>query len=123
AVASLTISDYVRGRGYGDDLFNLHLLPMCGVLWHASPASMWSFPAGVLLRLLRDQGLLGLRPAGSWRTVDGGARALIDRLIAPFRGSIQLNRRVVRIIRNGPGRGVTVMTAEGAVHAFDRVIV
>jgi predicted NAD/FAD-binding protein len=77
----------------------------------------------MVLRLFQSHGLLGFSVPEQWLMVDGGSRAYRDRLIAPFRGSIQLGRPVVRIIRNGPGRGVIVMTAEGATHTFDQVIV
>ncbi len=123
AVSGMTLADYVRQRGYGEDFFNLHLVPMSTTVWNASPESMLSFPAATLLRFFHSHGLLGIRPRQHWLTVDGGSLEYRDRLIAPFRGSIQLERPVVRVIRNGPSRGVTVMTTDGATHVFDKVII
>lgn len=123
ATSRMTIGDYIRHHGYGDDFFNLHLMPVSTALLNASPEAMPSFPAATLLRLLQSHGLLGLRSPDQWLTVAGGAREYRERLIAPFRGSIQLGRPVVRIIRNGLKRGVIVMTADGSTHTFDQVIV
>jgi uncharacterized protein len=123
ATAEITLGAYVRRRGYGEDFFNLYLVPMSSAVWSTPPDLMLSFPAASLLRFFHNHGFLGLNTQHQWMTVDGGSRQYRDRLIAPFRGSIQLGRAAVRVIRNGPGRGVTVMTADGAPHAFDRVIV
>lgn len=121
--AGITLGEYVRRRSYGQDFFDLYLVPMSSAVWSTPPELMLSFPAASLLRFFHNHGFLGLHTQHQWLTVDGGSREYRDRLIAPFRGSIQLGRPAVRIIRNGPGRGVTVMTGDGATHLFDQVIV
>ena len=123
ATTDITLGEYVRRRGYGEDFFNLYLVPMSSAVWSTPPELMLSFPATSLLRFFHNHGFLGLNTQHQWFTVDGGSRQYRDRLIAPFRGSIQLGRAAVRIIRN-PGRaGVTIITADNATHAFDQVIV
>lgn len=121
--AEITLGEYVRRRGYGEDFFNLYLIPMSSAVWSTPPELMLSFPAASLLRFFHNHGFLGLDTQHQWLTVDGGSRQYRDRLVAPFRGVIQLGRPVTRLIRNGQGRGVTVMTADNAAHSFDRVIV
>lgn len=121
--SEITLGEYVRRRGYGEDFFNLYLVPMSSAVWSTPPELMLSFPAASLLRFFHNHGFLGLDTQHQWLTVDGGSRQYRDRLVAPFRGAIQLGRPVTRLIRNGQGRGVTVMTADNAAHAFDQVIV
>jgi predicted NAD/FAD-binding protein len=123
ATAEITLGEYVRRRGYGEDFFNLYLVPMSSAVWSTPPELMLSFPATSLLRFFHNHGFLGLNTQHQWFTVDGGSREYRDRLIAPFRGAIQLGRAAVRIIRNGPGRPVTVMTSDNATHTFDQVVV
>jgi uncharacterized protein len=123
ATTDITLGEYVRRRGYGEDFFNLYLVPMSSAVWSTPPELMLSFPAASLLRFFHNHGFLGLHTQHQWLTVDGGSREYRDRLIAPFRGAIQLGRAAVRIVRNGAGRGVTVMTSDGVAHAFDQVIV
>lgn len=121
--SEITLGEYVRRRGYGEDFFSLYLVPMSSAVWSTPPDLMLSFPAASLLRFFHNHGFLGLNTQHQWLTVDGGSREYRERLIAPFRGAIQTNRAAVRVIRNGPGRPVTVMTADGAAQSFDRVIV
>lgn len=121
--STTTLGDYVRQRGYGEDFFNLYLVPMSSAVWSTPPERMLTFPAATLLRFFHNHGFLGLHTQHQWLTVDGGSREYRDRLIAPFRDRIQLSRAAVRIIRNGPARGITVMTADGGTHTFDQVIV
>lgn len=122
-IAEITLGEYVRRRGYGQDFFDLYLVPMSSAVWSTPPELMLSFPAASLLRFFHNHGFLGLHTQHQWLTVDGGSREYRRRLIEPFRGQIQLGRAAVRIVRN-PGRtGVTVMTADGVAHTFDQVIV
>jgi len=120
--ADLTLGEYVRQRGYGQDFFDLYLVPMSSAVWTPPPELMLSFPAASLLRFFHNHGFLGLNTQHQWLTVDGGSRQYRDRLIAPFRDRIQLNRPVVGLTRR-PGAGVTVHTADHAHHHFDQVIV
>ena len=120
--SEITLGEYVRRRGYGEDFFSLYLVPMSSAVWSTPPELMLSFPAASLLRFFHNHGFLGLNTQHQWLTVDGGSREYRERLIAPFRDAIRTSRAAVRVIRNGPGRGVTVMTADGATQAFDRVI-
>jgi uncharacterized protein len=124
ATAGLTLGDYVRQRGYGEDFFNLYLVPMSSAVWSTPPELMFSFPATSLLRFFHNHGFLGLHTQHQWFTVDGGSREYRERLITPFRGQIQIGRPIARILRDPtPGKGVTVVTSDGASHLFDKVII
>lgn len=119
--AGLTLGDYVRARGYGDDFFNLYLVPMSSAVWSTPPELMMTFPAATLLRFFHNHGFLGLNTQHPWRTVEGGSREYVRRLTAPWRDRILVGDAATRIKR-ASGR-VIVETASGATHAFDRVIV
>ncbi len=123
ATTEITLGEYVRRRDYGQDFFDLYLVPMSSAVWSTPPDLMLSFPAASLLRFFHNHGFLGLHTQHQWLTVDGGSREYRERLIAPFRDKIQLGRAATRVIRNGPTRGVTVMTADGVAHGFDQVII
>lgn len=120
AIADETLGDYVRRRGYGEDFFNLYLVPMSSAVWSTPPALMLAFPAATLLRFFHNHGFLGLHTQHQWWTVEGGARAYVEKLIAPWRDRIRLNTAATRVVRTQ--RGVTVMTANGQAQSFDRAI-
>jgi uncharacterized protein len=124
ATGDITLGDYVRQRGYGKDFFNLYLVPMSSAVWSTPPKLMLSFPATSLLRFFHNHGFLGLHTQHQWFTVDGGSREYRERLIATWRDRILTGRPAVRVFRQPRGTGeVTVITADGASHVFDKVIV
>ncbi len=119
--AEESLGDYVRRRRYGEDFFNLYLVPMSSAVWSTPPELMLTFPAASLLRFFHNHGFLGLHTQHPWWTVDGGAREYVKRLTAPWRDRIHTGDRATRVMRSG-GQ-ITVTTAAGRTHAFDRVII
>ncbi len=120
AVQEITLGDYVRQRGYGHDFLHLYLTPMSSAVWSTPPDLMLQFPAVKLLRFFHNHGFLGLHTQHPWWTVDGGAREYVRRLIAPWRDRIRLGVAARHLDRSPSG--VTVHTATGEAHRFDRVI-
>ena len=115
-----TLGDYVKRRDYGDDFFNLYLVPMSSAVWSTPPGKMLSFPAAALLRFFQNHGFLGLSTQHQWWTVDGGSKSYVAPLTAPFRDRIRLNSAATAIVRTP--RGVTITTNTGTAHTFDKVI-
>ncbi len=120
AFAEMSLGDYVKLRRYGEDFFNLYLVPMSSAVWSTPPDRMLAFPARTLLRFFHNHGFLGLHTQHQWWTVDGGAQQYVQRLTAPWRDRIRHHAKVVRV-RRAPD-GVHVTTADGAVERFDKAI-
>jgi predicted NAD/FAD-binding protein len=116
----LTLGEYVRRGGYGQDFFDLYLVPMSSAVWSTPPALMLEFPAATLLRFFANHGFLGLDTQHPWLTVDGGARSYVEKISAPWRDRIRLRQRVA-LVRRGPA-GVSVLTTDGTSETFDHVI-
>ena len=117
---NVRLGDYVKARGYGEDFFNLYLVPMSSAVWSTPPEKMLEFPATTLLRFFHNHGFLGLNTQHQWWTVDGGAQEYVKRLTRPWRDRIRHNARVMRVRRETGG--VTVTTADGAMQRFDKVV-
>ncbi len=115
-----TLGAYVKRRGYGDDFFNLYLVPMSSAVWSTPPAAMLEFPATTLLRFFHNHGFLGLHTQHPWWTMVGGAKSYVEKITAPWRDRIRLGEAATRVVRTP--RGVTVMTSSGEARTFDRVI-
>lgn len=120
AWANLTLEEYVRRRGYGEDFLQLYLVPMSSAVWSTPPAKMLGFPAGTLLRFFHNHGFLGLHTQHQWWTVEGGARTYVQRLIPPWRDCIRHREKIVRVRR--VSGGVLLTAADGTERRFDRAI-
>jgi len=115
-----TLGDYVRERGYGEDFLELYLVPMSSAVWSTPPALMREFPAVTLLRFFHNHGFLGLHTQHPWLTVVNGAKAYVERIIAPFRQVIRLQRGAASVRREGGA--VRVTDTAGQAETFDHVI-
>ncbi len=116
----MTLAQYVETRGYGQDFIDRYLVPMGGAVWSTPPDKMLEFPAVTLLRVWHNHGFLGLHTQHQWRTVDGGAREYVKRLIPPFADRIHLNTPV-KSVRRTP-LAVEITTERFGMMRFDKVI-
>ena len=66
-----TIGDFLDEGSYGRGFDKHFLAPMGAAIWSSSPDDMRSMPAAFFLGFFENHGLLGLRDAPLWRTVDG----------------------------------------------------
>jgi predicted NAD/FAD-binding protein len=116
-----TIGDFLDEGSYGHGFERHFIAPMGAAIWSSSPDDMRSMPAAFFLGFFDNHGLLGLRDAPLWRTVEGGSRRYVDALLARLRGSVQLSAPV-RELRRGLD-GVELRAGDRAPERFDRVIV
>lgn len=116
----MTLKEYVDARDYGEDFLHQYLIPMSSAVWSTPPEKMLRFPALTLLTFWHNHGFLGLHTQHPWRTVNGGSREYIERLIAPFAERIHTSTPVAKICRHSDS--VEVVTDTSTEH-FDKVIV
>jgi uncharacterized protein len=116
----LTIGEYLRRGGYGRSLTDHFLAPMGAAIWSSSPARMREMPARFFVRFFDNHGLLGVRDAPQWHTIEGGSRAYVDALCARLRGRVALGAPV-RSARRGED-GVDVTAGDAQPERFDRLI-
>jgi predicted NAD/FAD-binding protein len=116
-----TLGDYLAARGYGRAFQDDHLLPMAAAIWSAPAHTLLDYPAAAFINFYHNHGLLRLRKRPEWRTVVGGSRAYVRRLIAPFADRICLQTPVASITRAPDG--VTVRDRSGSHRRFDHVVI
>ncbi|MGI9240104.1 MAG: NAD(P)/FAD-dependent oxidoreductase [Verrucomicrobiales bacterium] len=120
--AEMNLAEYVEARGYGQDFLDRYLVPMSSAVWSTPPEKMIKFPAITLLRFWFNHGFLGLSGRHQWRTVDGGSREYVKRLIKPFENRIHTQTPVTGVRRLGQGVEITTQGKDAGTHVFDRVI-
>ena len=120
---TLTLGDFLRRHRFGDALREDYLLPMVASIWSCPTAQMLDFPAVSLLRFCRNHGLLQISDRPTWRTVVGGSRQYVQRIVDGLRDA-RLHCPVHEVRRLPPGRGgagVWVCHAQGS-ERFDDVV-
>ncbi len=117
----LTLREYVEHRGYGESFLRWYLVPMASAVWSSPPEKVEEFPAITLLRFWRNHGFLAVEKRKQWRTVCGGAKNYVEKIIQPFadQDRIQINNPVTSITREG--NGIRVHSKIGA-ELYDKVI-
>ncbi len=113
----MTLRDYVAARDYGDDFLRWYLLPMAAAVWSSPPVQIEEFPAHTLMRFWHNHGFLGLDTQHPWRTVCGGSRRYVEKLVRPFEDRIHRGSGVKCV------HGARLTLEDGSQHEFDRVVI
>jgi predicted NAD/FAD-binding protein len=111
--------DWLEKRGFRGRFVSDYIVPMGAAIWSTPLDQMLRFPAHSFVAFFANHRLIH-RERPAWRTVKGGSRNYVDRLVAPFRDKIRLGCEVVHIERTGGH--VNVTDRNGASESFDHVI-
>jgi uncharacterized protein len=118
---SLTLRAWLEQRNYSRSFIDRHIVPMGAAIWSAPASEMLGFPAQSFARFFANHGLLQMDNRPQWRTVRGGSRGYVSRLMADFQGASFKGDGVVSIARK-PG-GVKITTRGGHTEAFDTCLI
>jgi predicted NAD/FAD-binding protein len=116
-----TIGEYLDAGRYGSGVVDHFLAPMGAAIWSSSTTRMREMPARFLVEFFRNHGLLGVRTAPIWRTVEGGSRRYVDALLARLRGPVRLALPVRSVRRDADG--VELVAGDDAPRRFDHVVI
>jgi len=115
-----SLGEYLSRKGYGKE-FNRHfIVPLIGCIWSTSPDAVSSYPARYLFAFLNNHGLL--KPTGrhQWKTIRGGSRQYVERLVERLPNKVRVRTPVHSIARHADG--VAVILQSGCAEQFDRVV-
>ena len=117
----MTLGQYLADRRFGASFRDHFLVPITAAVWSTAPGRTLEYPVDYLLRFLDNHGLIGLGKAHPWRTVTGGSRTYMERLLAALpAGTLRAGEAGLRVLRDETG--VTVLTANGGRERFDAVV-
>ena len=107
-------------RKFAPRLLTDYLAPMGAAIWSAPAAEMLDFPAENFIAFFSNHRLLQYdRPV--WRTVRGGSKTYVEKLMAAFGDHLRLGCAVTSIERTA--QGVVVHDSHGRAETYDHVVV
>jgi uncharacterized protein len=115
-----TVGEFLRDSGYSREFCERAIMPEVSAVWSADPEDIWDFPLGFLAEFLDNHGQLQLRGRPQWKTIAGGSRTYVERLLEQFGGRV-LSGAPVHAVERGLD-GVTVRTT-GAAERYDQVVI
>lgn len=102
-LSSVTLGDYLREARVQSGAIRHFILPMGAAVWSCAASEMLHFPAETFLRFFNNHGMLGVKDAPQWRTVTGGSREYLQRLIAQSPFTLYTSTPVEQVLRNPDG--------------------
>jgi predicted NAD/FAD-binding protein len=117
---SVTLGQFLSENRFGEHLSQRYLLPMASAIWSCPIATMTDFPAASLLRFFANHGLLDVSNRPQWRTVSGGSRVYVRRMLSDLEGRVTTGARIVSVRRSEAG--VELTDSRGRRACFDEVV-
>ncbi|MCV0426175.1 MAG: FAD-dependent oxidoreductase [Roseibium sp.] len=118
-LAGDTLGAYLDREGYSSGFINDYLLAMGAAIWSTPINEMRAYPAESFVAFFENHRLLSFERT-MWRTISGGSRNYVSKLLAPLTGKIRLATPVARILRQNGKVHVTDTT--GQTDVFDQVV-
>ncbi|MDB5655832.1 MAG: amine oxidase [Tardiphaga sp.] len=119
-LAGKSLGEYFAWRKFAPRLLTDYLAPMGAAIWSAPADQMLNFPAENFIAFFNNHRLLQYdRPV--WRTVQGGSKRYVEKLMAAFGDHLRLGCAVTSIERHA--HGVVVHDSHGRHETYDHVVV
>eukprot|EP00752_Nemacystus_decipiens_P019083 g17139.t1 len=118
-LSGLSLRDYLRQERYSSGFIEDYLVPMGAAIWSTPDADIMNFPAQSFVQFFANHRLLEFRPP-EWRTVTGGSRNYVEKLLEPLGDQVLLGRQVTDVRRTH--KGVQVTDSTGDIRTFDGAI-
>jgi predicted NAD/FAD-binding protein len=103
SIADASLGSYIASNGYSSAFVHRHILPMAAAIWSTPSARVLDYPVASFVRFFQNHGLLQATNQPTWRTVRGGSREYVRRILADFSGDQRLAAGVTRIERSDTG--------------------
>lgn len=117
---ALSLGDYLDRNRYSAAFVEDHLLPMGAAIWSTTAAQMRAYPLVAFVRFCMHHGLLDLFGRPQWRTVRGGSRQYVGRMLAAI-PDVRIGCGVATVSRQPDG--VIVTDTSGEAQQFSDVVV
>ncbi|GIW98334.1 MAG: amine oxidase [Pirellulaceae bacterium] len=115
-----TVGDYLDRWRLGREFRDHYLLPMAAAIWSSCPGRVHDFPAPFFFGFCHNHGLLRILGRPQWRTIVGGSREYLKKLLAPMADRVRTGCAVQSVRRTCDH--VVVEHSGTSVEIFDQVV-
>ncbi|MBO1332287.1 NAD(P)/FAD-dependent oxidoreductase [Streptomyces sp. VRA16 Mangrove soil] len=117
---TLTLGAFLDRGGFSR-YFRAHFTtPVVSAVWSCDAATAEQYPAAYLFRFLEHHGLLSVGGSPVWRTVRGGSRTYVDRIVDRVH-DVRTGTPVRAVRRHADGAEIT--TGDGTTASYDSVVI
>ena len=116
----VTLGAFLAVGGYSRYFTEHFMLPVVSAVWSAGESVSMAYPARYLFTFLNHHGLLAVGDSPQWRTVVGGSRSYVEKVLKGLSG-VAVSTPVRALTR--VAQGVEIRDDSDAVHRADRVVV
>ncbi len=116
--SNMTLKQFLDDIGMSDEFRANYIYPMGAAIWSTPEAEMMNYPARSFLQFFNNHRLLHTeRP--QWKTVKGGSKNYVEKLVDALGDRARLNAPVKRVDRISSGVRITL---QDRTEDFDHVI-
>lgn len=116
------LGEFLRREGYSSAFRDHYLLPMAAAIWSCPMRRMLQFPLGSFVRFFHNHGLLQVEGRPQWRTVAGGARQYVERILERLE-DVRLGTPVRAVSRHTTAvDGKVRIVTDAGTEVFDHVV-
>lgn len=116
----MSIAQFLERFGYSRAFIDDHILPISAAIWSTPSRGMLEFPARTFIEFFANHSLLQVTGRPKWRTVKGGSRNYIDKLVAQTTMETVLSAGITSVRRHA--QGVEIYFENGSHRHFDQVV-
>jgi uncharacterized protein len=117
------IGDFLDRHRFSAAFRDGYFLPMIGCIWSCPTDQMLRFPVGTMVRFCHNHGLIQLTNRPPWRTVRGGSRQYVDKMLARLKDKrLATPVRAVRRLPAGSGAAGVLVSTDHGEDRFDDVV-
>ncbi len=116
----ITLQQFLDAGGYSRYFVTHFMIPVVSCVWSCPPQTALRYPARYLFTFLNHHGMLTVTGKPKWRTVTGGSRRYVERIVAQV-SATALNTPVRAVRRTA--EGVEVTDDAGITRTFAQVVV
>lgn len=113
-----SLGAFLQRRAYSESFREWYLLPMAGAIWSCPARQMLDFPLASFVRFCHNHGLLQISGRPQWRTVLGGARRYVERMLMAIPEALAATR-VHSVARSDDG---VLVASSAGVRRHDHLV-